>query len=766
MPTLENPLHAWNVAWYLVIAMTAALTAVLAREIWQKRTESRFRTTWIAFIIIAILQSALVVLTAWPTIPPALAHALEGASALLIGWGLAAPFLSRTVKRAWLIAAMATDLALSLLAFGVWKSLGVEPTWLLILWGMVSMVGVSASAIVLALSVKERPRLIIGALGVLGLGALLWTFSFGGEVIGRLLWLAAFITLPVGIMRLMLLDLEGTELELQAFSQHALRQTQELLVLQRASTTLVSQANVPSMLTEAVEGIALGAGADQALIALLRDDPDRTLSAAAIYPPRAGSNLITFPLNSHAVVAQAIYSNCPMILEQNIGLDHHVLFDLLGGCEAGPAIVQPMTSQDRTIGVMIVNNTHNQEPLGEGAGRLLEAFGAQIATAVENARMYHRLNAQARELASLLTIREEEASQRAAILESIADGVIVTNKQNKIIMANAAAANILGLTRSELIARSPQELVSPHIPLPFGAFSAPDAAHSPETLRTSFEINDRSVQASLALVQTPAGEHLGVVAVLRDITRERQAEQAKTEFIATVSHELRTPLTSIKGYADLLNGGVTGALNETQREFVAKVCHQTNRLVQLINAVIQYSELERSSPIAACQPFDMAELVNTVLDSLQERIKAGGITATFNAGLGVPQAYADPNRTRQIVNQLLDNAMRFTPAPGHITLSLHSVRSEQVSLAVSDTGVGIAPEELERVFERFYRTDNPMQFAAGGLGLGLTIARALATTQGGQLDAHSPAIERPDDSTFGDLPGSTFTLQLPAYAPE
>jgi signal transduction histidine kinase len=263
--------------------------------------------------------------------------------------------------------------------------------------------------------------------------------------------------------------------------------------------------------------------------------------------------------------------------------------------------------------------------------------------------------------------------------------------------------------------------------------------------------------------------------VLRDVTRERQAELAKTEFIATISHELRTPLTSIKGYAELMHAGVTGPLSEQQAQFVGKIRSQSQHLTQIINEIIQYSELERGKLVTTRQPFDMRQLVEEALGAVKEQTEAEGFGFSLYVEPGAPMAYADSVRTRHIVDQLLDNALRFTPTPGHITLSIRPIHLQEhrtantpppfVSLSISDTGVGIAPDDVERIFERFYRADNPMQVTAGGLGLGLTIAHALAVAQDGRLWAQSPAIERPTPDPNPDLPGATFTLQLPAHVP-
>ncbi len=758
------------IIWHLPMAIIAGLAAALARELWQKQAESRFRAAWLALASITVLQILLLALALLRVNLPPLARTLGSLCALLLGWGLAAPFVSQPVKRAWLIGGLAANVALGALSSSFWQLAKSEPGWIIAVWGLFSAIGVGAGAAALALNREERSPFVVAVLSALGVGALLWTV--GLDTLGQAVWLAAFAALPVGIMRWLLRDLESAERELHAFSQHALRQTQELLVLLRASTTLVAQTNVTTMLTNAVEGIALGTGADQALIALIGDDADKTIGVMSTYPPRPGKISINFPLHSHVVISQAVQSNQQTTLEPDADLAHHPLYSLMGGARAGPALVQPMTCQDRTIGIIIVGNAHNQKVLGEGAGRLLEALGAQIATAIENVRMYHRVNAQARELANLLTIREEEASQRAAILESIADGVVVTNKNEKIIMVNAAAANILGLSRSELIGMTPEDVFKLGIPLPLSVFRTSEDASVLEAFRMEFEINNRSVQASLALVQAHSGDLLGVVAVLRDVTRERQAELAKTEFISTISHELRTPLTSVKGYAELMGAGVSGPLSEAQRQFVDKIRDQAQHLTQLINEVIQYSKLERGRLVTHRQPVDMQSLVQEALEAAQQRIEADGFTVTLQVEPGAPLVYADPDYTRCIVDQLLDNALRFTPAPGQIIISIRPARPQEhpsaslpllVSLSISDTGVGIAPDAIERVFERFYRADNPMQVTAGGLGLGLTIARALAVAQDGQLWAQSPAIERPATEPHPAPPGATFTLQLPAH---
>jgi signal transduction histidine kinase len=316
----------------------------------------------------------------------------------------------------------------------------------------------------------------------------------------------------------------------------------------------------------------------------------------------------------------------------------------------------------------------------------------------------------------------------------------------------------------EWIGRNAEEIFQAGIPLPLNVFRGSENAAILDMVRIGFEINDRSIQTSMAPVHTSTGELLGVVAVLRDVTRERQAERAKTEFIATISHELRTPLTAIKGYADLIHSGATGDLNEIQQGFIGKVCNQANHLIFLINEIIQYSELERGGLTVTAQSFDLSQVIAEAVEANRKRLAEKEFTLTLHVPPRLT-AYGDPARTMQIIEQLLDNAIRFTPAPGQITLTAER-HEAHVSVAVSDTGVGIAPKDIERIFERFYRPDNAMQVTAGGLGLGLTIARALAAAQGGRLWAHSPAGLIPPGGPLADQPGATLTLELPALPPQ
>jgi PAS domain S-box-containing protein len=546
-----------------------------------------------------------------------------------------------------------------------------------------------------------------------------------------------------------------------------LRQTQQLLTLLRASTALVGHFDVAAILRQAAEGVALGISADNVLITLLDEtQEERTMRVEVVYPPMPLPYNAAFPLSAQPAISNAVQLGLQVAWTRpQRGI--HTLAMLMGS-DVGPGIIQPMIYQERVLGVIVALNGRSQREFSEGEQRVLEAFSAQVAAAAENAFLYRRLDTQARELARLLAAREEEAGRQAAILESIADGVIVTDNQDQVMLANAAAAAILEIPREELPGQPFGAVFGQVIPIHNGGVMGELTAPGQDTLRAVFQIGSRYIQSSLAPVHGPGGQHLGLVAVLRDITAERAAEQAKTEFISTISHELRTPLTSIKGYADLLVAGAAGEVNPVQKNFAESIRTGSERLTGIVNSVIQFSELEQGSVQIRARPIDVGAVIAETVGSMRSKFEARELTLMMDISADLPNVHADPDRTRQIIEQLLDNAMRFTPAGGQVTAraapswdGTSVERPSFVAVTVTDTGVGLTLPDQRRIFERFYRADNSMQVTAGGLGIGLSIAHALAQKQGGQLWAESPGAT---DDQPGN--GSVFTLLLPTARPD
>jgi len=259
---------------------------------------------------------------------------------------------------------------------------------------------------------------------------------------------------------------------------------------------------------------------------------------------------------------------------------------------------------------------------------------------------------------------------------------------------------------------------------------------------------------------------VGALLVLRDMTREVESDRMKIEFIGTMSHELRTPMTAIKGFTQLLSMGGLGPLNDTQKEFVTTIYSNTERMIALINDVLDITKIESGSVDLEWRPLHLAEALSGVVAELKGQVAERGHALTISIPPGLPLLRGDAFRLHQVLYNLLSNAVKYTPRGGEISVAAHEAvlaeLPERVRDAVSqgrrytqvdvrDTGVGIASEELARIFDRFYRTENPLKIEAGGTGLGLSLVKPLVQLLGGQIWV---------TSELGV--GSTFSFILPA----
>jgi signal transduction histidine kinase len=231
--------------------------------------------------------------------------------------------------------------------------------------------------------------------------------------------------------------------------------------------------------------------------------------------------------------------------------------------------------------------------------------------------------------------------------------------------------------------------------------------------------------------------------------RLQRADQLKRDFVNAVSHELRTPLTSIRGYAEFLEDEIGGDLSLTQRDFVGQIQVGARRLEDLVSDLLDFARLESGTLPLNRRPIVLGDKVREVTDSFRPQLQERGLKLSLVQPADPVLAFLDPLRVGQVLTNLIGNAVKFTPAGGTITVALE-VTDEVASLSVADTGVGIAPEHLAHLFEKFYQVDPTLTRERGGAGLGLAIAKALVDAHGGRLDV---------ESTPGE--GSRFTVTLP-----
>lgn len=396
---------------------------------------------------------------------------------------------------------------------------------------------------------------------------------------------------------------------------------------------------------------------------------------------------------------------------------------------------------------------------------LVTAVANQVSVAVNNSELYRLIRDQAEDLGTMLRNQQVETSRTRAILEAVADGVLVTNPSQQITLFNRSAEKILGLERSNVLGRSLE-----HFSGLFGkaaskwmetinTWSQDPAAYDSEEL-FSEEIkleSDRVIQVQLAPVILRSN-FLGTVSIFQDVTHQVEVDRLKSEFVATVSHELRTPMTSIKGYVEILLMGAAGMLSDQQKNFLQIVKFNTDRLAILVNDLLDVSKIEAGRVELNLQPINLEEVVDKCLDELKRRMQEDGriyaIRKKVQANL--PRVVADPERLRMILDNLLDNAYQYNTSGGEILIGIKKSAGE-VQVDIKDSGVGIPFYDQPRVFERFFRGENPLAMGISGTGLGLSIVKNLVEMHHGRIWLESKGVPKE---------GSTFSFTLPIYQQE
>jgi signal transduction histidine kinase len=262
------------------------------------------------------------------------------------------------------------------------------------------------------------------------------------------------------------------------------------------------------------------------------------------------------------------------------------------------------------------------------------------------------------------------------------------------------------------------------------------------------------LSALIAPVRTPVGQELGTVIVLRDVTREAEAENLKDGFITTISHELRTPLTAVKGYSDLLFMTANGDLSPQQTQFLETINRNVNKLIHHVNNIIDISEIRAGTLMLHKEEVCFLELVEVVVEKWRERLEIKGLSLKVKLPEKDLWVNADPVRLNWAVDNLLSNAYHYTLPGGQVAVCLFE-KDGQAQLDVADTGLGVALVDQPFLFTPFFRGNNEATFEVGGVGLGLFITRTIIEMHGGRVWADSK-LDR----------GSTFSLILPILADE
>jgi PAS domain S-box-containing protein len=527
-------------------------------------------------------------------------------------------------------------------------------------------------------------------------------------------------------------------------------------VLYHIASELVASLDMDRVLSQALLLLQRAVQASRSSVILLDNNTGQLFYRAAIghtQPIPPGGKLA--PFDRDEGIVGWVLQNKQAVIIPDVREDER---KIPGDMTATRSImaVPVLGSAGEALGVILLQSPV-VEVFDEIQMQLVEAAAIQLGNALNNAELYHLIREQAERLGTMLRNQQIEAAKNQAVLEGIADGVMVADAEGRIILFNAAAERILSITRSQALGRQQDEIL--------GLYGAevhewlshiaswrqdPDAYGSEAFLAQRLEVGRRFVSVHLSPVVTETGEFLGVVSVFRDITPEIEADRAKSEFVSTVSHELRTPMTSIVGYVDLIMAGAVGELTDMQVSFLKKVKTNADRLTNLVNDLLDISRIEQGRVELQVEPLAMEEVVGQVVDLMQPKVEEKEQILRTVIPENLPKAYGDTARMTQILTNIVSNAYKYTPAGGEIAVHTY-VRDEMIHVAVVDSGIGIALENQKKIFERFYRVeDDPAVYEVSGTGLGLAITLSLIQMHGGDIWLESELGE-----------GSIFTFSVP-----
>jgi PAS domain S-box-containing protein len=323
-----------------------------------------------------------------------------------------------------------------------------------------------------------------------------------------------------------------------------------------------------------------------------------------------------------------------------------------------------------------------------------------------------------------------EKKQTDAVIRSVAEGLLVVDAQGKVVMMNPAAERLLGVVRKDQIGKPIDESLKEEQLLSLVKNSKGKEGKEIELVSQNNETS-KTIRASSAVIENENGQTVGMVSVLSDITKQKEIDRLKASFVANVTHELRTPLVSIdKAINFLLTGS---GFNESQQQFLSIASRNCKRLSLLINDLLDLAKLEAGKMNVQLGPNSIEKVIADSIEGLNAWATAKSVTLANKADTNLPQVKIDPDKIVQVLNNLIGNAIKFTPTDGTITVNAKTNNDNQVVVSVQDTGVGIAQNELSKVFDKFYQTGERVATDVSGTGIGLSIAKEIVQLHGGRI---------------------------------
>ena len=449
-----------------------------------------------------------------------------------------------------------------------------------------------------------------------------------------------------------------------------------------------------------------------AQVALAHRDPAQITFARELqerYPPEPDA-----PTGAPAVIRRGEAELVPEIPERLLraAATDELHYDLLAQLGLCSYICAPLKGRDAVLGAITLVSATPGRRFGADELKLAEELARRAAMAIENARLYRD---------------SEERAQAARVLASIGDGVLLVDRDGRVRLWNAAAERITGLEADDALGHRLADIVPGW-----------------NTGTVPLELDDRELWLDVSAVAIEDG----TVYAFRDLTHERALEAMRQDIVATVSHELRTPLAAIYGASLTLRRDDVELEEQLRMKLLEVIAEESGKLSEIVNDLLLASQLDSGKLKANVEACDPREIAASEVAAARTHLPAN-IELQLNAPVELPHVAADAGQLRQVLSNLIENAIKYSPAGGGVVLELEP-REHFVRFSVRDSGLGVPREEQARIFEKFYRLDPDMTHGIGGTGLGLYICRELVRRVDGRIWVES------DGRT-----GSTFVVEIP-----
>ncbi len=493
------------------------------------------------------------------------------------------------------------------------------------------------------------------------------------------------------------------------------RRLDEVETLTRLGRTITSSLDLDAVLSAVVDAAVELTGAEEGSLLLLDEDSGELYMRAA---RNFQEDFVrTFRLPTQDTLAGAVLkSGEPMVVDEKTPQKIKTSYLVHS------LVYVPLQLHGYTFGVLGIDNRVERRPLMERDIKLLMALAEYAVIAISNAGLYTNI--------------KQERNKLETVLTHIQDGVIVMDEDQRLILVNQVALAALKLEMKTVLGRPYREVFNQKELLELLSSDARDL-HGPVEL----PVEDGRIFSAL-LTPLPG---IGTAITMHDITNLKKLDRIKSDFVSTVSHDLRSPLTAILGYVELIERA--GPISDTQREFIHRVQFSVQSITTLINDLLNLGRIEAGFDTRK-ETVVIEQMVRFSAENFRKAAAEKQLTLSLDLPDSLPHILANPVQMRQMVENLLDNAVKYTNPGGTITVR-GGVAQNQLVLQFSDTGIGIPAVDLPYIFDKFYRASNASQ-ESSGTGLGLSIVKSVLESHGGRVWV---------DSVVGK--GTTFTVVLP-----